>query len=83
MANPNDNQDLPDLEAFKARIEEAASATEQFAASVTAAAPAVGGGANQQQVQNLEPILRDLVSAMDMVHSELVSLHETIRSLTE
>lgn len=83
MASPNDAPDLPDLDQFAARIEEAANATEQFASTLNAASAAGGTTTGQQAQPNIEPLLRDLLSAIDLVHSELQAFHETVRSLTE
>lgn len=85
MANQysQDTPEPPDLDEFARKIDAAVQSTEQFAETLSSASAVQAGTQPRGEQQNLEPALRDLLSAMDMIHSELVALHETLRSLTE
>lgn len=84
MAFPNDAPDLPDLDQFAARIEEAANATEQFASTLNAASqPATTTVATSQAAQvKDDPIQRDILNALHLIHDELVALKQLIENMT-
>jgi len=82
MASPNDAPDLPDLEEFARKIEEAAAATQEFADRASQS----GGGQQEIAVQATppkdDPIQRDILNALHLLHDELVALKQLIEDMT-
>ena len=84
MAKADDMPDLPDLEQFRQRIEDAAAATEEFAAAVGQAAPQQQGTPAQAQGQQQDSsATRDLLNALHLIHDEAVQIRETLQRLVQ
>jgi hypothetical protein len=85
MANPNNNQDLPDLEEFARKINEAAAGAEKFSESVGAS---MAGSTGTVQQANGQPssdqgLSRDLLNMMSLIHDEAVAIRGILEDLTK
>lgn len=81
MAAPNDAPDLPDLEQFARRISDAASAAEEFTAAASQPANQTAGTSQSAQVKD-DPIQRDILNALHLIHDELVALKQIIENMS-
>jgi hypothetical protein len=88
MANPNNNQDLPDLEEFARKINEAAAGAEKFSESVGAGL--TGSTGTVQQANGQPPstsvdqgLSRDLLNMMSLIHDEAVAIRGILEELTK
>jgi hypothetical protein len=82
MANPQDMPEVPDLDEFARKIEEAAAATQEF---VDQASRGSGGQqeiAVQATTPKDDPIQRDILNALHLIHDELVALKQIIENMT-
>jgi len=85
MANPNNNQDLPDLEEFARKINEAAAGAEKFSESVGANLPGSTGTVQRVEGQNAsdQGLSRDLLNVMSLIHDEVVAIRGVLEELTK
>ena len=81
MASPQDMPEVPDLEEFARRIDEAASAAEDFAAAASQPAAQTAGTSQSAQVKD-DPIQRDILNALHLIHDELVALKQIIENMS-
>lgn len=83
MANPQDMPEVPDLEEFARKIDEAAASAEKFAESIgtTAGAPAASqqGAAAPMDMS----VFRDILSALSMIHDDTTAIREALNQITE
>jgi hypothetical protein len=82
MANPSNMPDVPDLDAFRERVEAATEAAQEFATTVGQVqgtqAPVTTG--NQERGQT-DQLLRDVLNALHLIHDEVVGLKQAVEDL--
>lgn len=81
MARPQDMPEVPDLEEFARKIDEAASAAEDFTAAVSQPAAQTAGTSQATEVKD-DPIQRDILNALHLIHDELVALKQIIENMS-
>jgi hypothetical protein len=82
MVDPANMPELPDLEEFARRVDEAAASAERFAdASGVATNPvATGGGQQAQQPMDMS-VFRDILSALSMIHDDTTAIRESLNQI--
>lgn len=79
-----DLPEVPNLEEFVSRMQEASASVEQFANAASQSAASQGGLQVQQSAPAFDAsLIKDLLSAVHMVHDELISMNDTLKKLTE
>lgn len=81
MARPQDMPEVPDLEEFARKIDEAASAAEDFTAAASQPATTTVATSQAAQVKD-DPIQRDILNALHLIHDELVALKQIIENMS-
>lgn len=83
MSTFDGKPELPDLEEFSRRVEAAAQATESFTEAIGQTAPQAGAPQQGQQQQQEQPVLRDILNALHLIHDEAVQIRTIIERLTQ
>lgn len=81
MARPQDMPEVPDLEEFARKIDEAASAVEDFTAVASQPTTQTVATSQATQVKD-DPIQRDILNALHLIHDELVALKQIIENMS-
>jgi hypothetical protein len=85
MANPSNMPDVPDLEEFARKINEAAAGAEKFSESVGAGLTGSTGTVQQAngQPSSDQGLSRDLLNVMSLIHDEAVAIRGILEELTK
>lgn len=84
MVDPRDAADLPNLEDFARRVEEATASAEKFSESIGANTPSTPVAAQQGGGQPMDmSIFRDILSALSMIHDDTTAIREALQQITE
>jgi len=84
MANPSNMPDVPDLEEFARKIDEAAASAEKFSESIGATTSSSPVLAQQGGGQPMDmSVFRDILSALSMIHDDTTAIRDALQQITE
>jgi hypothetical protein len=79
-----DIPDVPNLDEFVSRMQQASASAEEFANAASQGAATQASGQSQQAAPVIDnSLIKDLLSAVHMIHDELVSMNDSLKKMTE